>query len=186
MKACKHCQGMFFPRNSMDKACSPDCAIALIGTDPKTVARAQKLVKKEEAERTKARKEKIKTRQQWLAEVQTVVNKYVRLRDKDLPCCSCERPSSWDGQWHASHFRSVGAASSVRFHLWNIHKGCSICNNHKSGNLEGYRPRLIEKIGADKVDWLMEQNELARYDIEYLKRLKAVITKKLKRLEARQ
>ena len=174
-KTCKHCGGCFVPARPLQAVCSPMCANRWV-----------RAAKKEEAERTKARKAAIKTRQQWLAEVQAVVNKYVRLRDKDLPCCSCERPASWEGQWHASHFRSVGAASAVRFHLWNIHKGCSICNNHKSGNLEGYRPRIVEKIGADRVEWLLSQNQLVKYTPEYCERFKRVMGKKLKRLEARQ
>ena len=116
---------------------------------------------------------------------QAIVNKIVRLRDRHLPCCSCDRPASWDGQWHASHLRSVGAASAVRFNLWNIHKGCSVCNNHLSGNLAEYLPRIRARIGDDKVDWLYRQNQIASYDIDYLKRFKAVMGKKLKRMDAK-
>lgn len=173
-KECKHCGTRFQPVRPLQQVCSAICASRLV-----------KAAKKEEKERYKARKEAVKTRQEWLAEAQTVVNKYVRLRDKDKPCCSCDKPATWDGQWHASHFRSVGAASVVRFHLWNIHKGCSVCNNYLSGNIEGYRPRLIERIGLERTEWLLAQNQLAKYDIEYLKRLKAVMSKKLKRLEKR-
>jgi len=173
-KTCKHCGNPFLPWSTTQTVCSKMCSMRLV-----------RAAKKEEAERTKARKEAVKTRQQWLAEAQAVVNKYVRLRDKEKPCCSCDKPATWDGQWHASHFRSVGAASSVRFNLWNIHKGCSVCNNYLSGNIEGYRPRLIERIGLERTEWLLAQNTLARYDIDYLKRLKAVMTKKLKRLEKR-
>ena len=48
-----------------------------------------------------------------------------------------------------------------------------------------YRPRLVEKIGAEKVEWLECNQDLVRHEIPYLKRLKAVFTKKAKRLEAR-
>jgi len=173
-KTCKHCGSCFIPVRPLQQVCSPICASRLVKT-----------AKKEEAERTKARKAALKSRRQWMDEAQTIVNKYVRLRDKDKPCCSCDRPASWDGQWHASHFRSVGAASAVRYNLWNIHKGCSICNNHKSGNLEGYRPRILERIGSEKVDWLMGQNQLVKYEVDYLERLIRVMRKKVKRLEAR-
>jgi hypothetical protein len=149
------------------------------------VNRANKLAKKEQAERDKARKVKNKSKKDWEDDLQVIVNKYVRLRDRDLGCCSCDRTETWQGQWHASHFRSRGAASGLRYHLWNIHKSCSICNHHKSGNLEGYRPRLIEKIGQDKVDWLYTQNGVTRYDVEYLERFIKVMRKKVKRLEDR-
>lgn len=41
-----------------------------------------------------------------------------------------------------------------------------------------YRPRLIEKIGQAKVDRLESDNSVARHDIPYLKRLKAVFSRK--------
>lgn len=173
-KTCKHCGGCFVPVRPLQSVCSPICASRLV-----------KAAKKEEAERTKARKAALKTKRKWADELQAIVNKYVRLRDRNLPCCSCDRPASWDGQWHASHFRSVGAASGLRFHLWNIHKGCSICNNHKSGNLEGYVPRLVEKIGQEKVDWLYTQNGIVRHEVEYLARFIRIMRKKVKRLEAK-
>jgi hypothetical protein len=134
---------------------------------------------------TREKLEKLKTRTQWASEAQKEVNRYVRLRDVHLGCVSCDKPANWDGQWHASHFRSVGAASAVRFNLWNIHKSCSVCNNWKSGNLSDFEPRLREKIGNQKVDWLRTQNKRAHYSIEYLKRLKYVMKKKANRQEAR-
>jgi hypothetical protein len=142
--------------------------------------------KKQERESIKQRKEKIKTRQEWLAECQAIANRYARIRDAKDGCISCDKPATWPGQWHGSHFRSVGAASAVRLNLWNIHKACSVCNHHLSGNVAEYRPRLVEKIGLAKVEWLESQNQLVRYDIEYLKRYKKVIGKRLKRMEKSQ
>jgi hypothetical protein len=175
LKTCKQCKSRFVPARPLQVVCGPMCGIE----------RAKKARVAAEAKQDRVKRESLKPRAKWLAECQTIVNKIVRLRDRHLPCCSCDRPATWDGQWHASHFRSVGAASTVRFHLWNIHKGCSICNNHLSGNIAGYRPRLIEKIGQDRVDWLEAQNALAKHDVEYLKRFKAVMGKKLRRMEKR-
>jgi hypothetical protein len=168
------CGTLFSPRASFATCCGPSCAIRK-GKADKAAAKVK----------LKERKAAIKPRAKWLAECQAIVNKIVRLRDKDLGCCSCDRPASWDGQWHASHFRSVGAASALRFHLWNIHKGCSICNNHLSGNLAGYTPRLVAKYGQERVDWLYTQNQLVKHEIEYLMRFKAVMGKRLRRMEKR-
>lgn len=181
-KKCKECKTPFIPSRPLQAVCSPLCGL--------TMARAkrEKEEAKERAAERKADREKkvkLKSRKQWLDECQSIVNKYVRLRDRNLPCCSCDRPAAWDGQWHASHLRSVGAASAVRFHLWNIHKGCSICNNHLSGNIGDYLPRIRARIGDDKVDWLYTQNQLRSYDIPYLQRLKAVMGKRVRRLEKR-
>lgn len=160
------------PARPLQAVCSPRCATRKVKAD-----RAADRVK------LKERKAALKPRRQWLDECQAIVNKIARLRDKDDGCISCDKPASWDGQWHGSHFRSVGAASAVRLNLWNIHKACSPCNHHKSGNIAEYRPRLIEKIGAQRVEWLESQNQLVRYDVDYLKRFKSVMGKRLRRLE---
>ena len=172
MKDCKQCGAKFQPARPLQRVCSPICASRLV-----------KEAKKQERETVKVRKEAIKSRADFAREAQSVVNKYVRLRDAHLGCVSCDKPANWQGQWHGSHFRSVGAATSVRFNLWNIHKACSVCNNWKSGNLSEYEPRLREKIGDAKVDWLRTQNQLVRYDVPYLERLKKIFTKKVRRLE---
>ena len=132
----------------------------------------------------KADKERIKPKAKWLAELQALVNKYVRLRDHAQGCISCDKPSSWTGQWHASHYHSRGHSSQLRFNLWNIHKGCSVCNSHLSGNIGQYTPRLIEKIGQEKVAW-MESNKSQpkSYDVEWIKRAIKVTRKAIKREE---
>jgi hypothetical protein len=113
------------------------------------------------------------------------VQKIARIRDRNDGCISCHLPSTWGGQWHGSHFRSHGAASAVQFHLWNIHKSCSSCNRDKGGNIIAYRPRLVEKIGQEKVDWLMSQNQIVRHPVDYYIRFKTVMGKRLRRLEKR-
>lgn len=182
---CPHCRGKLSPGQRIHEECVDGWQEARKAKQERAEAKRVAEQRKRERQEFKARKEASKPRSKWLAECQAVVNKYVRLRDRDLGCCSCDRPANWDGQWHASHLRSVGAASSIRFHLWNIHKGCSICNNHLSGNLAEYLPRIRQRIGDDKVDWLFQQNNVVKHDIDYLIRLKRIIGKRLKRMEKR-
>ena len=188
---CKHCREKFTTeelarRLRLHISCIDGYADAQQAKKERADAKAERMAAKVERASIKARKEAIKPRAKWLAECQAIVNKIVRLRDRHLPCCSCDRPASWDGQWHASHFRSVGAASAVRFNLWNIHKACSVCNHHLSGNIAGYMPRLVEKIGPQKVEWLQQQNQIVRYEIEYLKRLKSVFNRRANRVAKRK
>ena len=173
-RPCPICSRAFVPARPMQAVCGHVCAAKKVRQD-----------KADERAQIKTRREAIKPRAKWQAECQAIVNKIVRIRDAHLGCCSCDRPASWGGQWHASHLRSVGAASAVRFHLWNIHKGCSICNNYLSGNLADYLPRVRARIGDAKVDWLYTQNQVVTHDVEYLKRLKAVMGKRLRRMEKR-
>ena len=128
------------------------------------------------------RKFAIKPKSKWLAELQAVFNQRVRLRDKRLGCGSCDKPFDWDGQWHAGHYHSRGSSSFLRFNLWNVHKQCSVCNNHLSGNIGEYTPRLIEKIGQEKFDWLLRHKyETKSFDIEWIKRAIKICRKAVKR-----
>ena len=177
-KKCRACPTRFVPSRPLQVACCPDCAQTLARRNRE---KAEKRAATIERQKTRAALEALKSRADWLREAQAAVNRYVRLRDREKGCISCDRPATWDGQWHASHFRSVGAASAVRFNLWNIHKACSVCNHHLSGNVAGYMPRLIKKVGPEKVEWLQQQNQIVRYEIEYLKRLKSVFNRRANR-----
>ena len=178
-KKCRVCTTLFLPSRPLQVACCPDCAQTLARRNRE---KAEKRAATIERQKTRAALEALKSRADWLREAQAAVNRYVRLRDNDKGCVSCDRPATWDGQWHASHFRSVGAASAVRFNLWNIHKACSVCNHHLSGNLAAYRPRLVALIGQERVDWLDSQNQVVRHDIEYLKKIKRVFSKRANRI----
>ena len=167
-KLCRVCRTSFSPRNSTQIVCGWECAFELT---------VQKRIKTERKE-TRDAKLKLKTRAEWAREAQSAFNKYIRERDRGLPCISCDKPASWDGQWHASHFRSVGAAPQLRFNLWNVHKSCSVCNNWLSGNLIEYDPRLRIKIGDSKVDFLRNANDRKAYSIDYLIRLIKIFKKK--------
>ena len=176
------CRASFVPARIGQAVCSPACAIV---DAPKNQEKARKSLAQVERREIKVRKEKLKSRAEHARDAQAVINRYVRLRDAHLGCISCDKPASWGGQWHCSHFRSVGAAAHLRFNLWNMNKSCSQCNAHLSGNIMVYRPRLVQKIGSEKVEWLECNQELVRHEIDYLKRIKAVFTKKCRRLEVR-
>ena len=183
-KTCRNaaCSIKFIPQRLGQAVCSPACALA---TKDVNLQKARKSLAQVERREIKVRKEKLKSRADHAREAQAVLNRYVRLRDAHLGCISCDKPANWGGQWHCSHFRSVGAAAHLRFNLWNMNKSCSQCNTHLSGNIMVYRPRLVEKIGAEKVEWLECNQDLVRHEIPYLKRLKAIFAKKCRRLEAR-
>ena len=183
-KKCKNpaCGISFPPQRLGQKVCSPKCGLAIKDVNQE---KARKSLAQIERREIKVRKEKLKSRADYAKEAQAVINRYVRLRDAHLGCISCDKPANWGGQWHCSHFRSVGAAAHLRFNLWNMNKSCSQCNAHLSGNIMVYRPRLAEKIGAEKVEWLECNQEIVRHDITYLKRIKAIFAKKCRKFERR-
>lgn len=139
-----------------------------------------------ERAQTKARREKLKSFAELEAECRSIVQAIARIRDKDDGCISCHMGPNYGGQWHGSHFRPAGNHPAVQFHLWNIHKACAQCNLHKAGNIGAYRPRLISKIGAEKVDWIESQRQLRKHDLVYrgyLQRFKLVMGKRLRRMK---
>jgi hypothetical protein len=125
-------------------------------------------------------KERLKTRSDFANEAQAAVNAYVRLRDENKPCISCQRYH--DGQYHAGHYRTRKAAPQHRFNVLQIRKQCSACNNHLSGNITEFRINLVKLISAERVEQIENDNEIRRYDIDYLKRIKAVFKKRTNHL----
>ena len=187
-KPCRQCKVLFHPRNSLQIACCPGCAISYISEAREKKAKAEiRKAQKKERVSVMIRKNRAKTKSEWLNDLQKLVNKYVRLRDLKDGCISCEKPASWGGQWHCSHYYAVGSSSFVRFNLWNLNKSCSVCNTHLSGNIGEYTPRIIEKIGQDRFDWLFaNRSNIANYDVEWIKRAIKIARKGIKRQERRQ
>lgn len=175
-KKCQTCGERFAPFQPMQKACSPGCAIGLVRKEKR------KAVKQD----TRRRRQALKPISKLMSETQAVINRYVRLRDRAKGCVSCDRPATWDGQWHASHFHPRGRSSRLRFNLNNIHKSCSVCNAHLSGNLLHYKPELIRRIGREEFDWMESvANEPTKYDPDYLRRMKRIFLKRCRLIESR-
>ncbi len=174
-RTCKVCKESYQPTRTMQPVCSPKCAIGLARK------KERKAVKRSDRER----KVKLKSNSDWLREAQTAINLYTRWRDKGKPCISCGKPDNGQHQRHASHYRSRGACSQLRFNLWNIHTSCATCNTTLSGNLIEYRIRLKKKVGTERVEWLEEQNRITRYSEEYLKRMKRIFNKRARIAERR-
>ena len=128
------------------------------------------------------RLQKLKSRADWLKDLQVVFNKFIRLRDKDLPCISCGRFHS--GKYDAGHYRSVGACPELRFHEDNVHRQCVPCNQHKSGNAIEYRLGLIARIGLTRVEFLERKDHPPlKLSVEEIKDLIQVYKVKCKELE---
>lgn len=160
-KKCRHCGEKFKPFQPLQKACSIPCAQAL----------ARMEVQRKEKRALRERRQRLKTRSEWLKEAQAEFNRYIRLRDANKPCISCGRFHA--GKYDAGHYRSVGACSALRFDEANCHRQCVPCNQHKSGNVVEYRINLIRRIGAEEVERLETTNPLRAWTIEEAKAIKA-------------
>lgn len=178
-KTCKNCGEKFKPSMTTQKVCSVACAIAVAPAGrEKAVKAIQANARKEHA----AQKEKTKRKGDHAQEAQQIFNQWIRLRDQGQPCISCGTTA--DVQMCAGHYRTVGANPELRFEPLNVHLQCNRnCNMGLSGNILGYRPRLIEKIGIEAVEWLEGPHEAKRYTIADLQAIKAEYRDKIRELK---
>lgn len=134
-KNCKVCGRNFYPFNTIDKTCSFVCFQALKEQDEIKV-RFQKA--KQSLEKSDKAKDLMKI-------AKLLVQKYARLRDKDLPCISCGQNTStvWDG----GHFFKSELYSGLRFDELNLAKQCRKCNTYLNGNEIGYVHGFIGRYG---------------------------------------
>lgn len=155
------CSVKFVPARPFVTWCSVDCGVKV----------AEQRKAKKERQEWKKRKDAARPLIWYFNKTKNAVHAYIRERDRDEPCISCGR---WhDGQWHAGHFNSVGSHPELRFEYDNIHKQCQPCNSHKGGNRAGYEPRLIFKIGKERVDWLNGPHNAAHFTRERLMEIEA-------------
>lgn len=148
--------------------CSFSCAVELAKRQrEKKEAKAKTEARRE----VKARKEKIKTRADHLKEAQAACNKFIRARDAALACISCGTTTAL--QWDAGHYKTTASRPGLRFHPYAIHKQCSRCNDHLSGNIHPYRLALIEKVGQEMVDYLDHANPFSGWTIEEIVEIRA-------------
>lgn len=177
-KVCKICGTEFIPLRFLQKACSGTCALSLVRQE-----RAEKQEREQKA-KLKARKLAVKPLSYFARQAQQAFNAYIRERDAGLPCISCGRHHQ--GQYHAGHYRTVGANPELRFNEDNCHVQCAPCNNHLSGNIANYRPNLLAKIGPERFDALMSHHEACYYTREDYERIRIAYRAKLKALKQRQ
>jgi hypothetical protein len=157
-KICKVCESEFYPRNSLQKVCSFECS-----TKYAKIKQAQK--------EKKVGLDKMKTLSDYLKLAQAVFNTFIRTRDANELCISCQKPLR-KGNTDAGHFYPT-TKIFLRFNEDNVHAQCSRpCNKDLHGNLHEYRVYLIKKIGLERVKWLDgNRNEKSNYTIDSLKEL---------------
>lgn len=163
LRKCKFCGVAFKPTySSVQSTCSPRCAIEY----SKTIQKAKN--NREWQREKKVRKEALMSHSEWLNLFQKVFNAYIRTRDKNSRCISCNT-TLIGRKFDAGHYRAVGSNPQLRFHEENVWGQCVPCNRDKHGNLIEYRKRLIEKIGVEKVEYLENFNSSAKLSIPEIK-----------------
>ena len=191
-RRCKHCKDKFQPERPgqlVHVGCVGDYMAAQIAKRNAKQEAARRKAEKTERADISRRKEAIKPRAKWLAECQAIVNKYVRLlalsRGEGCYTCGATPDQKFGGTYDAGHFRSVGSAPHLRFWIPQIKLQCIPCNRHQGGMALAFRGALVRDHGREWVERLEAMQHVAKFDVDYLKRLKVVMSKKVRRLEKR-
>lgn len=186
-KTCKNpaCGAKFKPMQLGQKVCGWQCGLA-IAKEPANQVVARKAIAQRERREIKVRKEKLKSRGDYLREAQQAFNAFIRMRDQMAGhvCISSGRPLDWNGNAvDAGHYRSVGAAPHLRFDERNVHAQSKQDNRYLSGNATDYRIGLIRRIGLAEVEALERDQSVRKYTIDDLKYIAARYRAKLKALK---
>lgn len=186
-RKCTSCKKRFkqdieWLKNNVGYFHNEDCLVEYLARSAKR--KRLKLKRDDIAKRKKNKKlrAELKGLAHWKKETQKVINKYVRLRDKDKPCISCGKFIHEVSGFDAGHFKSVGANSNLRFNLKNINAQCRYCNSFLSGNIANYERGIIKRFGQARLDWLDGYHEEKKYNYNDLMRMRKIFNKKIKRL----
>ena len=184
-KKCRVCRETYTPSKPLQVVCSPSCALLHARQERE---KERKALDKIERKAIKARKEKLKSRGDYLREAQKAFNEFIRWRDRlaGHSCISSGRPLDWSGNAvDCGHYRSVGSAPHLRFDERNAHAQDKHDNRYLSGNAVDYRIGLIKRIGLESVEALEADQEPKHYSIDDLKQIKAHYRQKLRELKER-
>jgi hypothetical protein len=163
---------------------SPACRVELaIRAEAKSQAKQAKAERKNDL----ARREKLKTRSDYIKEAQIAFNNFIRQRDIGKTCICCDKPLSGGatgGSYDCGHYRSVGSAPHLRFDERNAHGQTKQCNRYGAGRAVDYRKGLILRIGREAVDCLENDDVYRKFTIEDLKYIIVTYRAKLKSLQS--
>lgn len=175
MPRCRNCKEKFEAKHFNQKYCLKEACVRV-------------WVEAAKEKNWKAKKKKMKAELMTLSDymklAQQVFNKYIRERDKNKPCVSCEKPLG--AKFDAGHYYST-THKNTTFDEENVHGQCVTCNQHKHGNLLNYQIGIAKRIGADKVIELhIKAHETKKWTIEEVKEIIATYKQKIKDLEGKR
>lgn len=167
----KTCKDKFTPHPArpLQEVCSPLCGLEL------TRYRAEKKAQKEAKEKKAELREKTKTLTEYESEAKTAFQKWIRMRDADLPCISCGTYTAYPC-FDGGHFYKAELFSGLIFDERNCSKQCRRCNKHLQGNQLEYRKELVRRHGEEWVKQL-DEDSITKRVYKYTKN--ELIAKKL-------
>lgn len=182
MTSCSICLAEYLPKYKSQATCLSDVC--------KKEQKRQDKLAREEKQAIRKRKEKLKTRSDYMKEAQSAFNAFIRERDKHEVCICCGLPLNSSGQvpsigggYDCGHYRSVGSAPHLRFDERNAHAQRKQCNRWGSGRAVDYRLGLIQRIGVEAVEALESDQSVKKWTKEELIEIRDTYKARLKALK---
>ena len=181
IKKCRACKEQFVVKyTSTQIVCSQSCAFEY--------AVAQRMVKYNAETRRRRKEFKAKNLPHQLELTKKAIQKYVVLRDRDLPCISCG--TTKNVQYCGGHFKTAGGFPELALDEKNINKQCNrYCNMALSGNITGnktsmgYTKGILARFGQDRLDYLERKHEAKHYKYDDYVAIRKKYTKKTRELQ---
>lgn len=166
---CKYCKEQFEKVAPKQRVCMSDECLKRFSDEVK---------QKEWAIKKKALKEELQTVSDLTKIAQKYCNDFIRLRDKDEQCISCDKQLK--GKFDSGHYFNT-SYSNVRFNEFNIHGQCVNCNKHKHGNLLEYQIGIEKRIGGVELFELHQQAHIKKsWNKDELNEIIYIYKKKIK------
>jgi hypothetical protein len=186
-RKCKFCNDWYEPKFTTTEPCPKyDCKMQHFEANKPKIITKIKQIRNAEA---KIKKESLKKLSEYESEAKKEFQHFIRLRDKDLPCISCNTPTC--DVWAGGHYYPAGHYSGIIFNEMNCHKQCNThCNKFLNGNTHEYRRGLMIRYGkafVEKLDSLAilgRNKKYSKFELIEIKELYKSKIKKLKSLES--
>lgn len=184
-RKCRICFTRFTPDRKNVTWCGVECG-ALVAQE--ALAKKQRADEKARiaADRveTKARKQALKRRADYIKDAQTAFNAFVRARDAALPCICCGKVevSHATKGWDAGHYLSRGSHPHLRFDERNVFRQRKGCNRPGGTTAASFRLGVIARIGLAAVEALEADQTPRKWTVEELQQIKVTYRAKLKAL----
>lgn len=148
------------------------------------IPRVKRLTEKEKRKKSREKKESLKSIQRLIQEARKPFQKFIRLRDMNRGCISCNDVNA--EIWDAGHYYKAELFSGLIFDESNCHKQCKKCNTFLNGNEAEYIKGLYERYGTEYVKSLTGKANAARkykFSREELAEIKSYYRKKVRDFE---
>lgn len=193
MRRCKMCRakvtsgGILTPEDKSKVAlCSWECF-----TEYQKSPAAKKMFERMRRADLTERKERLKTMEDHIKTAQRHFNAYIRARDKNKTCVSCNRPLTLKNPKTSKHYgfdcghyisRSLSGkgSSKYRFNPKCCAGQCKRCNKHSAGNFVEMRKGMIERFGIEHIESIENNNEERKFTISELERISTVFANRAK------